>query len=61
MNSMCDGALVPVHGGVLIMAENGELLGAIGVTGDTSDNDELCAVVAIKALGLVADTGGTKT
>jgi len=61
MNSLCDGALVPVPGGVLIRAEDGELLGAIGITGDTSDNDELCAVAAIKALGLVADTGGTKT
>ena len=48
-------------GGVLIRAEDGELLGAIGITGDTSDNDELCAVAAIKALGLVADTGGTNT
>ena len=60
MNSLCDGALVPVPGGVLIRTKNGELLGAMGITGDTSDNDEHCAVVAIESLGLVADTGGTE-
>lgn len=57
MNSLCDGALVPVPGGVLIRSEGGELIGAVGVTGDTSDNDELCAVAGIKAVGLVGDTG----
>lgn len=58
MNSLCDGALVPVPGGVLIRSDAGELLGAVGITGDISDNDELCAVAGIKAAGLVADTGG---
>ncbi|MFK7853543.1 MAG: heme-binding protein [Granulosicoccus sp.] len=57
MNSLCDGALVPVPGGVLIRSDQGELLGAVGITGDTSDNDELCAVAGIKAAGLTADTG----
>jgi uncharacterized protein GlcG (DUF336 family) len=33
------------------------LLGAVGVTGDTSDKDEECAVAGIKAAGLAADTG----
>ena len=59
MNALCGGALVPVPGGVLIRAETGELLGAVGITGDTSDNDELCAVAGIKAVGLVADTGAS--
>lgn len=59
MNSLCDGALVPVPGGVLIRSDQGELLGAVGITGDTSDNDELCAVAGIKAAGLAADTGAT--
>ncbi len=59
MNALCDGALVPVPGGVLIRSETGELLGAVGITGDTSDNDELCAVAGIKAVGLVADTGAS--
>ena len=57
MNSLCDGALVPVPGGVLIRSTEGELLGAVGVTGDISDNDEQCAVVGIEAVGLVADVG----
>jgi uncharacterized protein GlcG (DUF336 family) len=57
VNALCDGALVPVAGGVLIRNQDGELLGAIGVTGDTSDNDELCAVAGIEAAGFVADTG----
>lgn len=58
MNSLCDGALVPVPGGVLIRDKSGALLGAVGITGDTSDNDETCAVAGIKAAGFVADTGG---
>lgn len=58
MNSLCDGALVPVPGGVLIRSTDGELLGAVGITGDTSDNDEICAVAGIEAVGLKADTGG---
>jgi len=57
MNSLCDGALVPVPGGVLIRSKDGELLGAVGVTGDLSDNDEICAVAGIEAVGLVADPG----
>ena len=57
MNSLCDGALVPVPGGVLIRTTTGELIGAVGVTGDTSDNDETCAVAGIEAAGFVADTG----
>ena len=57
MNSLCDGALVPVPGGVLIRSTDGELLGAVGVTDDISDNDEQCAVVGIEAVGLVADVG----
>lgn len=51
------GALVPVPGGVLVQTPNGELIGAIGITGDTSDNDESAAVDAIETVGLVAETG----
>jgi len=50
-------ALVPVPGGVLIRDGEGRLLGAVGISGDTSDNDELCAVAGIAAAGLAADTG----
>lgn len=58
MNSLCDGALVPVPGGVLIRTADGQLLGAVGITGDISDNDEICCVAGIEGVGLVADTGG---
>jgi uncharacterized protein GlcG (DUF336 family) len=51
------GRVVPVPGGVLIRSTDGELLGAVGVSGDTSDNDEVCAVHGVERAGLVADTG----
>jgi uncharacterized protein GlcG (DUF336 family) len=54
---LAQGNLVPVAGGVLIKAETGELLGAAGVTGDTSDNDEACAVHGIESVGLLAEAG----
>lgn len=57
MNSLAGGALVPVPGGVLIR-KDGAIIGAVGVTGDSSDNDEACAIAAIEATGLTADTGG---
>lgn len=50
-------ALVPVPGGVLIRSKEGRLLGAVGISGDTSDNDEICAVAGIEAAGLAAETG----
>ncbi len=50
-------ALVPVPGGVLIRAADGRLLGAVGISGDTSDNDEICAVAGIEAAGLTPETG----
>jgi uncharacterized protein GlcG (DUF336 family) len=49
--------LIPVAGGVLIRDAHGQLLGAVGVSGDTSDNDETCALAGIAAVNLVADTG----
>ena len=56
MNAIAGGSLVPVPGGVLIR-DGGEIIGAIGITGDSSDNDEACAIHAIEALGLSADPG----
>ena len=56
MNSLANGSLVPVPGGVLIKSD-GQLLGAVGITGDTSDADEGCAIAAIEALGFVAYPG----
>ena len=51
------GSLVPVPGGVLIRATDGAVLGSIGISGDTSDNDEAAALAGISAAGLVAETG----
>jgi uncharacterized protein GlcG (DUF336 family) len=51
------GSLIPVPGGVLIREPGGALLGAVGVSGDTSDNDEIAAVAGIEAAGLKADPG----
>jgi uncharacterized protein GlcG (DUF336 family) len=55
---LAGGALVPVPGGVLIRDKSGSLLGAVGVSGDTSDNDEAAAIAGIEAVGFVAETGG---
>jgi uncharacterized protein GlcG (DUF336 family) len=49
--------IVPVAGGVLIRDSAAMLLGAIGVSGDTSDNDEICVLRGIAEAGLSADTG----
>ncbi|MBP0615972.1 GlcG/HbpS family heme-binding protein [Jiella mangrovi] len=57
MNALAKGVLVPVPGGVLIKGEGGAILGAVGVTGDTSDNDEAAAIKGIEAAGFAADGG----
>ena len=49
--------LLPVPGGVLVRDQKNKLIGAVGITGDLSDEDEHCAVVGIQVAGLVADTG----
>ena len=50
------GALVPVPGGVLVTDGN-RTIGAVGISGDTSDNDEAAAVAGIEAVGLSFNTG----
>ncbi|CAD5199735.1 GlcG/HbpS family heme-binding protein [Pseudomonas sp. FEN] len=57
LNSLGQGSVVPAPGGVLIRDQAGKVIGAIGITGDTSDIDEQCAISAVEALGLVADAG----
>ncbi|MGX5218859.1 MULTISPECIES: GlcG/HbpS family heme-binding protein [Pseudomonas] len=57
VNNLADGNLVPAPGGVLIRSSGGVILGAIGITGDTSDIDEQCAVGAVESAGLQADAG----
>jgi uncharacterized protein GlcG (DUF336 family) len=44
--------IVPAAGGVLVRNADGQVLGAVGITGDTSDNDELCAVAGVNAVQL---------
>lgn len=57
ISDLAGGRMVPVPGGVLLRKAEGAIVGAVGVSGDTSDNDEICAVAAIEAAGLLADTG----
>ena len=58
---LTDGNLVPVPGGVLVRDAQGELLGAVGISGETSQNDEVAAVAGIQAVGLVADEGASRS
>ncbi len=55
--TIAQGRLVPVPGGVLIKDADGAVLGAVGISGDTSDKDEVCAVAGIEAAGLKAVVG----
>ena len=60
MNSLiglADQKIVPVPGGVLVRDASGDVIAAVGITGDTSDNDEACAIAGIEAVNLVADAG----
>ncbi len=52
-----EGNLIPVPGGVLIRDAAGVLLGAVGISGDTSDNDEAAAMAGIAAASLKGDPG----
>ena len=57
LNGMGQSDVVPAPGGVLIRDEAGQVIGAVGISGDTSDIDEQCAISAVEALGLRADAG----
>jgi uncharacterized protein GlcG (DUF336 family) len=54
LSGVSDGRIVPVAGGVLIRDRKGEIIGAVGISGDTSDNDEACAIAGIEAAGFSA-------
>ncbi len=49
------GRLIPVPGGVLIRDQDQMTIGAVGVSGDTSDKDEFCAIEGVRAVGLLPD------
>lgn len=55
--SVIEGGVVPVPGGVLARDSKGNIIAAVGISGDTSENDEAAAVTAIEACGLKADIG----
>ena len=55
------GRMVTNPGGVLIKDPSGDIIGAVGISGDTADKDEACAVAGIAATGLKADPGGSKS
>ena len=55
--TVAQGRFVPVPGGVLIKDAGGTVQGAVGISGDTSDNDETAALAGIEAAGLKAETG----
>jgi uncharacterized protein GlcG (DUF336 family) len=56
--TVSQGRLVAAPGGVLIRDGGGDIIGAVGISGDSSDKDEVCAVAGIQAAGLKADAGG---
>lgn len=55
VSDLSGGRILPVVGGVLIRDHAGTVIGAVGISGDTSDNDEAAAIAGIEAAGLIAD------
>ena len=53
LNAMSDGRIVPLPGGVRLRDNDGTVIGAIGVAGAPSDQDEACALAAIEQMGLL--------
>ena len=51
------GRIISNPGGVLIKNGGGDVIGAVGISGDTSDKDEVCAIAGVEAAGLKADPG----
>ena len=55
VNGLYGGQVVPVPGGVLVRDKKGAVIGAVGVTGDTSDNDAIAAMAGIEAANLTGE------
>ncbi|MBD3663617.1 GlcG/HbpS family heme-binding protein [Sulfitobacter aestuariivivens] len=55
VNGVYGGQVIPVPGGVLVRDKRGRIVGAVGVTGDTSDNDAAAALAGIEASGLTGE------
>ena len=54
------GRMIANPGGILVRDAAGDVVGAVGISGDTADNDEICGITGIEAAGLKADPGGQK-
>ena len=52
VNGVYDGKVIPVPGGILVQDKRGNTIGAVGITGDTSDNDQEAGMAGIEAAGL---------
>jgi uncharacterized protein GlcG (DUF336 family) len=57
VGQLADVNMIPVAGGVLMRKADGTVVGAVGISGDSSDNDEKAAVAGVEAAGFVAETG----
>ena len=55
VNGVFGGQVIPVPGGLLLRDERGAVIGAVGVTGDTSDNDVIAGLAGITAAGLTGE------
>ena len=55
VNGLYGGKVIPVPGGVLLRDKKGSVIGAVGVTGDSSDNDLIAAMAGIEAAGLIGE------
>ena len=60
ISTATQGRMIPSPGGVLILDTNNDVVGAVGISGDVGDNDELCAIAGIEAAGLSALPGAAK-
>ncbi len=56
MNGLYDGKVVPVQGGILVKDKRGQIIGAVGVTGDTSENDAEAGLAGIEKAGFAGLT-----
>ena len=57
LSDLARGRVLPVPGGVLVRDRKGDVVGAVGASGDVADNDEACVLAGIEAVGLQADPG----
>ena len=53
ISDLSEGKMLASPGGVLVENKNKEIIGAVGASGDTGDNDELCVIEGIKIAGLI--------